>query len=319
MLKPAVLVAVLVAACHGSDPDPSRSPPSASAPAPARAPAPTAAARRAAAPQFALGGGLEMRRPIHDGHLTIIPIALADGVNMPPADAWSLDEAMAQKQATVREVGDFYKVRVKNKSARPLFVMAGELVLGGRQDHAFAENHIFAPHTSEIVPVFCIERGRSEGGKVFESGHAMVDALMRRTMRFATQSDVWALIEKQNEKLGLHPPTKTYRDAAALQDTGPAAARRQQILAQLGDERLVGMAAAYDGEIIALDRFTTPAMFRAHATELVGSYLAGDDGAHHEGTSVTPADVRSFANNESLMKMTDVSTETLAKLPQPEH
>jgi hypothetical protein len=312
MSKPAVLVAVLVAACHGSDPDAGRPPPSAPAPAPSRAPA---AARAAAAQQFALEPGLEMRRPIRDGHLTIIPIALAPGAAVAPADAISLDDAMAQHQAQVRDIGDYYKVRVKNKSARPLFVMAGELVLGGRQDHAFAENHVFAPHSSEIVPVFCVERGRSEGGKTFASGHAMVDALMRRTMRFGTQSDVWNLIEKEDQRLGLHPPTDTYRDAAALQDTGPAAARRQQLLAQLGDERVVGLALAYDGEMIAIDRFATPALFRAHATELVGSYIAGDDGSHHEGKAITPADVRRFDTEEALAKSTGVSTETLAKLP----
>ena len=312
MSKRAVLcVAALVAACHDPDPDRAAVPSAAPAPAATSAPRP---APKPASDQFALGPGLEMRRPIHDGHLTLIPIALTADLAA-PADAISLDEAMAQKQATVREVGDFYKVKVRNKSARPLFVMAGELVLGGRQDHAFAQNHVFAPHSSEIVPVFCVERGRSEGGKVFESGHAMVDALMRRTMRFGSQTDVWSLIEKEDARLGLSPPTNTYREAAALQDTGPAAARRQQLVAQLGDDKLVGLAAAYDGELIALDRFATPALFRAHATELVGSYLAGDDGSHHEGKTITPADVRRFAADLSLADATDVSSTTLAKLP----
>jgi hypothetical protein len=313
MSKRAVFcIAALVAACHDPDPEAGRSP-AAAVPAPARAP--TAAARPATQTQFALGSGLEMRRPIHDGHLTIIPIALTG--NVTPVDAISLDAAMAQHQATVREIGDFYKVKVKNKSAHPLFVMAGELVLGGRQDHAFAENHIFAPHSSEVVPVLCIERGRSSGGKSFESGHAMVDALMRRTIRFGTQYDVWTLIEKQNQRLGLSPPTGTYRDAAQLQDVGPAAARRQQLLAQLGDEKLVGMAVAYDGEMIALDRFASPALFREHATELLGSYIAGDDGSHHEGKAITPDEVRRFAVDDALAKTTDVSDETLARVVPP--
>src|SRR5579862_3430718 len=132
MSKRAVLcVAALVAACHDPDSGTGRAPAPAPAPAarststPAQRAAP--AAPKPASDQFALGPGLEMRRPIHDGHLTLIPIALTADLSA-PADAISLDEAMAQKQATVREVGDFYKVKVRNKSARPLFVMAGELV-----------------------------------------------------------------------------------------------------------------------------------------------------------------------------------------------
>ncbi len=297
------VVAVLVAACHDSS--------STSETAVAVAPAP-AAARAAPPNDFSIGPGLEMRRPIRDGHLTIIPIVLAAD---PPATPsyLSVDDAMTRKLITVREIGSYTAVRVNNTSEQPLLVMAGELVLGGEQDHAFGETRIIAAGDSTIVPVYCVEKGRSAGGRKFRSGHALVDVGLRRIMRFGNQQQVWSAVDAINARLGLAPPTSTYRNASRLQFDDESSTRRNRIAAQLDDPRIVGLAAAFDGEVIAVDRFTTPALYRAHQDELLGSYVAGDDGAHHEGKAPSPDDVRRLAATAAAVRVTDASFEALAK------
>ena len=303
MSKRAVIAGLAALAACGSESDRS---PTASAVV-AHAAAPPAPAR-----DFSLGAGLEMRHPIRDGHLTIIPIALT-GV-APPSDVLSLDDAMSRHLATVREIGhDYSQARVRNKSDQPLFVMSGELILGGPQDHAFARSEIIPPRTTQMVPVYCIEQGRDAGPASFHAGHGMVDLALRRTFRFGSQSDVWRQIGDDNKRLGLAPRTSTYRDAAELQHAAPAVARRDALHAQLGDERIIGMAVAYDGELYAVDRFATPDQFRAHVDELLGSYIAGDDGAHHEGHTISPDDVRRAATNADLTLTTDVSLETMTR------
>ena len=305
MSKRAVIAGLAALAACGSESD--RGAP---APITSAAHAPPAPAR-----DFSIGPGLEMRHPIRDGHLTIIPIALT-GV-APPSDVLSLDDAMSRHLATVREIGhDYATARVRNKSDQPLFVMSGELILGGPQDHAFARSEIIAPHSTETVPVYCIEQGRDAGPASFHAGHGMVDLALRRTFRFGSQSDVWRQVADDNKRLGLAPRTSTYRDAAELQQAAPAIARRDALHAQLGDERIVGLAVAYDGELYAVDRFTSPDQFRAHIDELLGSYIAGDDGAHHEGHTISPDDVRRAAASDELTLTTDVSIETMTR-PAP--
>jgi hypothetical protein len=305
MLKLAVIAGLAALAACGSESD--RSP--TAAPVVAHAAAPPARSH-----DFTLGPGLEMRHPIRDGHLTIIPIAFT-GV-APPADVLSLDDGMSRHLVTVREQGsDYSNAKVRNKSDRPLFVMSGELILGGPQDHAFAQSEIIPPHSSAVVPVYCIEQGRNAGPKAFYPGHAMVDLALRRTFRFGNQSDVWKQIGDDNKRLGLAPRTSTYRDAADLQQAAPAVARKDALRAQLGDEHLVGVAVAYDGELYAIDRFATPELFRTHMDELLGSYVAGDDGTHHEGHAIAPDDVRRALVDSGLTRTTDVSVETMTMPP----
>jgi len=293
---------VLIAACHDSEPELERT---------STAPPVVAVAASKPAGTFALGPDLEMRHPIKDGHLTLIPIALTSAP--PSVDAVALDDAMSRHLVKVRDLGDYTHVRIKNKSDERVYAMAGEMIVGGEQDHAIADSTIIEPHSSEVVRVYCVEQGRSEGSKWFHPGHAVVDVGLRRVMRHDNQTAVWRQVEADNRRLGLAPPTSTYREAAALQDSAPSTARRTQLAAQLSDDRLVGVAAAYDGEVVAIDRFATPAMFRAHIGELLGSYVAGDDGAHHEGANLSPDAVRRFAADASLTKSDEILTETLAR------
>jgi len=301
-----VVVLAFVSACSGGGAAPPPEPASVAA---------TPAPPRAAAPDFALGRGLEMRHPIRDGHLTIIPIAMT--ADAPDPAYLSLDDGMARKLVTVREIGSYSAVRVRNRSAEPLLVLSGELVLGGAQDHAFAETRVIAARSSEEVPVVCVEKGRSEGSKRFHSGAALVDVALRQVIRFGTQQDVWGTVDRTNARLGLSPPTSTYRDAAQLQQEHLAIERRERLAAGLGDPHIVGLAAALDGEVIAIDRFASPQLYRAYQDKLLASYVAGDDGAHHEGQVPSPADVRHLASAEAQRWSTDASFQALARPAPP--
>jgi len=84
----------------------------------------------------------------------------------------------------------------------------------------------------------------------------------------------------------------------------------QQLDAMPDHAQMVGLAFAVDGNIVTVDRFATPALFAKLETELVGSYIASDDGVPHEGHSIAPGDLRKFAER-NLATTTDASTEIL--------
>jgi hypothetical protein len=61
-------------------------------------------------------------------------------------------------------VADVNRLMVINRSGKPLYLMPGEVIVGGRQDRSIAEETILAS-TGEPVPVavFCVEHGRWSG------------------------------------------------------------------------------------------------------------------------------------------------------------
>ena len=251
-----------------------------------------------------LGAGLEMRHPIRDGNLTIIPIVATQPV--PDLHYVTLADGLANHTVTVREKGrgnSFHvdHVSVHNKSIEPLFVMTGELIFDGLQDREIAEDRVLGPGERAAVSVRCVEQGREAGRLEFHASGLIAELRIRQPTIFQTQQEVWAAVEKLNAEHHLTPPTKTYRGVAELQNATDAAARRDGLARELAalPERahLVGLVAVSGTRIFDLVRFATPELYGQFEQELLGSYVASDDGPPHEGRTLLPADVRTFAES----------------------
>ena len=251
---------------------------------------------------LSLGEGFEMRHPIRDGNLSIIPIV---AVRTAAAIHYiTLADGLANHTVTVREKGrgnsfEVDHVRIRNKSTEPLFVMTGELIFDGLQDREIAEDRVIQPSEKTLVAVRCVEQGREAGDLEFHASGLLAELRVRRATIFQTQQDLWSVVANLNQEHDLMPPTKTYRGVAELQRTTEPAARRDALareLANLPDRaRLVGLIAVSGSKIFELDRFATPELYGQYEQELLGSYVASDDAAPHEGRTLLPADVRAFA------------------------
>jgi hypothetical protein len=253
---------------------------------------------------YSLGAGMEMRHPIHDGNLTIIPIVSTQPV--PTVHYVTLADGLANHTVTVREKGrgnsfQVDHVNIRNKGSSPLFIMTGELIFDGLQDREIAEDRVLAPGEREAVQVRCVEQGREAGHLEFHASGLLAELRVRQATIFQSQQEVWAEVEKLNAEHHLTPPTKTYRGVAELQNATDAATRRDAIarqLAALPDRaHVVGLVAVSGTKIVDLERFVTPELYGQYEQELLGSYIASDDGPPHEGRSLLPADVRTFVDN----------------------
>src|ERR1700756_3474427 len=83
-----------------------------------------------------------------------------------------------------------------NRSKRPLLLLAGELVSGGKQDRIIGKDRI-VPVGSEPLPldVFCVEHGRWSSGSTFSAAKTMVHPSVREQAAVAKdQNDVWAAV-----------------------------------------------------------------------------------------------------------------------------
>jgi len=88
----------------------------------------------------------------------------------------TLQEALAQGSAQVRETGNVNQLEVENTGDTEVFIQSGDIVKGGRQDRVLTVSLIIPPHSGPMpIASFCVEQGRWSGrGK--EDAHRFATA-----------------------------------------------------------------------------------------------------------------------------------------------
>ena len=135
----------------------------------------------AGGPGSGTGSGYRVLKPIESGDLSLFPVVRDDGKALPPDQFLTLDEGLKSGEVEVTEAGKVQGlVRSRggaatrryegdqvntlvlvNNSKRPLLLLAGEIVTGGKQDRIIAKDRIVPAGAEPIdLSVFCIEHGR---------------------------------------------------------------------------------------------------------------------------------------------------------------
>src|SRR5437773_3860790 len=83
------------------------------------------------------------------------------GKSSPGSVPLTLQEAMATDSVRVYETGNVNEVAVENRGEEAVFIQAGDIVKGGKQDRSLTVSLVLPPH-SERIPIasFCVEPGR---------------------------------------------------------------------------------------------------------------------------------------------------------------
>ena len=222
-----------------------------------------------------------------------------------------------------------------NHSDKPLLLLAGEIVTGGKQDRVIAKDRIVPAGGEPIdLGVFCIEPGRwTESSATFGSAakgsvHSfMVQPTVRQKAMVAKdQQEVWNSVRGTIAQLdvaaapaasassvggsygygggsGTTSYAKTMQDSAVSEKVDEAAAPvmklREQVLAKLRQEHAIGVVVAVRGEIVWADLFADTDLLARYWTKLVRSYAAESltTGDTHEAPTV--ADAQRFLNAPS--------------------
>jgi hypothetical protein len=226
----------------------------------------------------ALGPGTTLLEPIRYRQLTVIPVARTEPARN-GTDYLTLAAGLEGKQVVVAETGSVNVVQVRNGSPRPLLLLAGEIILGGRQDRVIAQGVIVAPRETAMVAVYCVEHGRWSGADRFSGAGGMAEAGVRAAAEFeSSQQGVWDRVALKSRKLGAAPTTGTYRNLAVGEEGRRAAepfrAHLRAALEKLPErDRLVGLVAAINGRIASVDLFADPKLFARYRDALLDSYF----------------------------------------------
>jgi hypothetical protein len=104
-------------------------------------------------------------------NLTLIPIY--DSAAKSTNTYMTLDEALKAKLVSVKEKkqgGEVNELLLTNKGSKPVYLMAGEVVLGGQQDRCVGQDTVVKPGAKNLsLTVFCVEHGRWAGRSDFSS------------------------------------------------------------------------------------------------------------------------------------------------------
>ena len=260
---------------------------------------------QAAKDPAALSDRTALLAPIQVDSLTLTPIVAIAAADATDDQLLVLDEAMAARQVKIREVseGTVNSLTFVNSAPHPVFVLAGEVIIGGKQDRIIGRNTVIPANTTQEVPVFCVEHGRWTGEtKEFTTARALAHGRLRGQASYAAQREVWSEVAAKNVARRTTNDSDTYRRVAQQQSDGTLAAMEKRVNAALGAlppadrGRMVGYAVSLNGAIATVDLFGSPALFKKLETKLVRSYLteAVDIRARANIKPPTSTDVKTF-------------------------
>ena len=220
------------------------------------------------------GPALSVGQAISRGNLSIFPVYSPTGR---PSDFLTLDEALQRHLILVQEMpaAEVNRVSVTSKADRPIYLMAGDIILGGKQDREVARDTILPKGARDfIVEVFCVEHGRWEGAAAFTSGDIASGGLRLETQKTREQQKVWARVATEAAALQAATPSGTYRAVAgrSVARTEIEATVKTLGAALARDPRAVGVVAAINGKVTAADLFADRRLFQKELPKILKSY-----------------------------------------------
>jgi len=265
-----------------------------------------------------------LAKPVSYENLTIFPIVAAQDADTSGFE--TLDEALASGDAIVSEQGSYMRrtrdgreqpsysgpqvnqLVLVNRGKRPLLLLAGEVVSGGKQDRIIGKDRI-VPIGAPPLPldVFCVEHGRwTSGTDKFAAAKTMVHPSVREKAAVEQdQGQVWAAVSGQiaqgsrsgaghgvteaaplisqqdlSNVIASSAPTQSYRQIYQSRAVGDSVERFAEEIERrfnraaggMKGERVVGVVVAYGGEIAWSDAFASSELFASYWPKLLRSY-----------------------------------------------
>jgi hypothetical protein len=252
--------------------------------------------------EIAKVGRVTVGQPQAHGNLTVYPLYRTQWQDQ-GEDFITLEEGLNQKLVDVRETGpDSFNraeggevvlaqagtvnaLEVENRSGKSLYILAGQVVTGGKQDRVIAKDTIVPPDEKLEVEVCCVEQGRwaprrsAEGGGMALAFNACTDSVAQSDIKRviqdqgrSAQSEVWEAVSTACCEFGAETGTTTYD--RVLVETEGAVKEYLDLLDGIfqQDEKICGFVACVNGEVETCDLFVTPALLARFRTSLLRGY-----------------------------------------------
>jgi hypothetical protein len=265
---------------------------------------------RAAAGEVASGTDYKVLSPIRQGNLTVFPVVVASSRDT--RDFLTLDEGLHSGEVVVTEAGSVQplirrrnrpipvhegaqvnQLVLVNNSKRPLLLLAGEIVTGGKQDRVIGKDRIVPAESEPIdLGVFCVEPGRWVAKSVSFGalgGNMAAPSVRMRAMKDKDQQQVWNSVRSAQASIARNmggadalqvEATTSYAEVMGTRSVqrklddvaAPIERDYSKLIRELRERNAVGVVVAVDGEIIWADIFASTELLEKYWPKLVRSY-----------------------------------------------
>jgi hypothetical protein len=267
-------------------------------------------------------GGWRLLEPVKHENISIFPVVSAS--TQDTSVFLTLDEGLSSGDVLVSEQGAASLARTRdgrpavipnynrtsasvnqlvlvNRGKRPLLLLAGELVSGGKQDRIIAKDRIVAPGSDPLpLDVFCVEHGRWSSGSQFSAAKTIVHPSVREQAALKQdQTEVWSAVVggttakaapdapsasitagAMSEVVAVEAPTQSYKNIYEKSSVGGSVdefvekvqKRFSRATSGLRGEHVVGVVVAYGGEVAWSDIFASADLFDQYWSKLLRSY-----------------------------------------------
>ena len=221
---------------------------------------------------------LEVGKPVSHGNLTIVPVYTRR--TMDRTSYVTLEDALKAGTLEITEVdgGRVPQVKISNLSKNVLFLMAGEILTGGKQDRILAQDVLLAPGTRNLlVPVYCVEQGRwAVQSAVFGSKENLGTYGLRAKAAErapAAQSQIWDEVQAQNRALEVTSGTSAYQAAFDKEENKAAIGEIEKKMKDglRLDEDTVGVVIGLGDRVIGADIFANAHLFKKQWPKILKS------------------------------------------------
>jgi len=254
--------------------------------------------------------GYKVLPAIRQGNLTVFPVVAANSHDT--REFLTLDEGLKSGEVVVTESGSVRglvrghplppvstgaqvnQLVLVNNSKRPLVLLAGEIVTGGKQDRVIGADRIISPESDPVdLSVFCVEPGRWTGSTM-QFGTAGAPAPMalpsvrNKAMAAKDQQQVWSAVGQAREQAAVAAPSAAPRlsqttSLAQVMENDevkrkldsvvePIQHNYSSVIRQLRNQNAVGVVVAVSGRIVWADLFASTDLLEKYWPKLVRSY-----------------------------------------------
>jgi len=287
--------------------------------------------------------GYALLSPIRSGNLTVFPVVASKSYET--VEFLTLDEGLRSGDVVVTEAGqarglirhrpgepsvirpirdaEVNRLVLVNNSKRPLLLLAGEIVTGGKQDRVIGKDRIVPSESDPIdLGVFCVEPGRwvaANGRNEFSGGGAAggvfaAPAVRGSAMDAKNQQQVWDNVGRSKQALAaaVQAPAAAEVNAttsyARVMDNKevqqkvdsvaePVQRNYESVIRQLRDKNAVGVVVAVNGEIVWADIFASTQLLQKYWPKLIRSYATEAVVTRAKGGEASLKDAQKFLND----------------------
>ena len=223
-------------------------------------------------------------------------------------DFLSLEQANQAGAINLTEIGNVNQLLVENPSQKPILLLAGEVLEGGKQNRMIGKDLILAPGKTRRIEVFCVEQGRwvdtTGGSGKFKNTGIIADKEIRQKAQAQggsaeNQSLVWGEVQRALSAFSAEAPTSNYQ---AITKTEKYQTVEELIKffqkAFANDKQIAGFVVAYNSKVQTLEFFANPELLAKYRDNLLRAYVLSGIKNLQKSEPVSENQLKNFVNQK---------------------